>query len=83
MARVGDWIEKQRETEHSIAATHVSVVRAAIVHALGAPEEAFCRIGVAPMTLTDLRLVHLAAKHNQHPNKVRFYSRQGQVVAPS
>src|ERR1700679_2543427 len=29
------------------------------------------------MTLTDLRLVHLAAKHNQHPNKVRFYSRQG------
>ncbi len=56
IARVGHWIEQQRETGHSIVVTHASVVRAAIVHTLGAPEESFRRIEVAPLTLTDLRL---------------------------
>jgi hypothetical protein len=57
MARVGDWIEKRRETEHSIAATDASVVRAAIVHALGGPEEAFWpHRGCSDDSLTDLRL---------------------------
>ena len=56
MTRVGRWLEEQRGTGHSIAITHASVVRAAIVHALNAPEEAFRRIEVAPLTITDLRL---------------------------
>lgn len=54
--RVGQWIEKQRETGHSIVVTHASVVWAAIVYVLGASEESFRRIEVAPLTLTDLRL---------------------------
>jgi broad specificity phosphatase PhoE len=56
MSRVGRWIENQRETGHSIVVTHTSVVRAAIVYALAAPEESFRRIEVAPLTLTELRL---------------------------
>jgi broad specificity phosphatase PhoE len=37
-----------------VAITHPAVVRAAIVHALGAPPAAFWRIDVAPLSRTDL-----------------------------
>lgn len=57
ICRVGHWIERQRGTGHSIVVSHASIVRAAILYALAAPEESFRRIEVAPLTLTDLRLI--------------------------
>lgn len=56
ICRVGHWIQRQRGTGHSIVVSHASIVRAAILYALAAPEESFRRIEVAPLTLTDLRL---------------------------
>lgn len=40
---------------HTIAVTHASVIRAAIVHVLGAPLSACRRIDVEPLSLTDFR----------------------------
>jgi broad specificity phosphatase PhoE len=54
--RVGLWMEGQHGSGHAIVVTHASIVRAAILHALNAPEEAFRRVEVAPLTVTDLRL---------------------------
>jgi len=56
IARVGAWLDEQQGTGHAIVVTHASVVRAVILHALNAPEEAFRRVEVAPLTVTDLRL---------------------------
>jgi broad specificity phosphatase PhoE len=53
--RVGRWLEEQRGTGHIIAVTHPAVIRAAIVCALEAPLQAFWRIDIAPLSLTDLR----------------------------
>jgi broad specificity phosphatase PhoE len=55
IGRVGKWLDEQKETGHSIVLTHASIVRAAILCALSAPEEAFRRIEVGPLTVTDLR----------------------------
>ena len=44
-----------RTSGHTIAVTHASVIRAAIVHVLGAPLAACRRIDVEPLSLTDLR----------------------------
>jgi broad specificity phosphatase PhoE len=57
MTRVGNWLDDQRNTGPIIAVTHASVIRAAVVHALQlSPNQAFLRIEVEPMTMTDLRL---------------------------
>ena len=53
--RVGGWMEEQRDAGHVIAVTHPAVVRSAIVHALQSPLQAFWRVDVAPLTLTDIR----------------------------
>lgn len=54
-ARVARWLDDQAERGGSaVAITHGGVVKAAIVHALGAPIEAFWRIDVAPLSLTEL-----------------------------
>ncbi|MGD0443348.1 MAG: histidine phosphatase family protein [Edaphobacter sp.] len=56
MTRIGRWLETQHGVGHIIAVTHVSVVRAAIVHVLHAPpHEAFRRIEIAPLTMTEIR----------------------------
>lgn len=55
ITRVGSWMEEQREVAHTIAVTHPSVIRGAIVHALQLPLATFWRIDVAPLSLTDLR----------------------------
>jgi broad specificity phosphatase PhoE len=54
-ARVGRWLDAQA-LEDGIAAaiTHAGVVRAALVHLLRAPIEAFWRLDVAPLTITEL-----------------------------
>lgn len=55
VARAAGWLDHHRDTGTTVAVTHPSVIRAAIVHALGAPPEAFRRIDVEPLSLADLR----------------------------
>ena len=53
--RVGAWTTQALAREGAtLAVTHASVVRAAIVHALGAGSSAFARIDVTPLTLARL-----------------------------
>jgi broad specificity phosphatase PhoE len=50
--RVGAWLTQSLAQEGAtLAVTHASVVRAAIVNALGAGSSAFARIDVAPLSL--------------------------------
>jgi broad specificity phosphatase PhoE len=56
MERVAAWIrEPGRDKIHTVAITHASVIRAAIVHVIEAQLQSFWRIDVAPLSLTDLR----------------------------
>ncbi len=55
IGRVGSWIDEQRTVKHTVAVTHQSIIRAAIVHTLQIPVHTFWRIDVAPLTVTDLR----------------------------
>ncbi|MEZ2329639.1 histidine phosphatase family protein [Mesorhizobium sp. RCC_202] len=43
------------EGGHTIAVTHAVVIRAAIVHVLGAPSSSVWKIDIEPLSLTDLR----------------------------
>lgn len=53
--RVAAWVDEQAGADGTAAAiTHGGVVKAAVVHALGAPLEAFWRIDAAPLSLTEL-----------------------------
>lgn len=53
--RVGTWLDEQaRRDGPAVAITHGGVVKAMVVHALGAPLEAFWRIDVAPLTITEI-----------------------------
>lgn len=54
-ARVGGWLDEQAARDgRAVAITHGGVIKAALVHALGAPLEAFWRIDVAPLRATEL-----------------------------
>jgi broad specificity phosphatase PhoE len=54
--RVAEWLdEPMRQGGHSIAVTHAAVIRAAVLHALGAPTASFWRIDVEPLSVIDLR----------------------------
>ncbi len=55
MERTRLWLEAQQGAGHGVAVTHPAVIRAAVVCAMGAPVEAFWRVDVAPLSLTDLR----------------------------
>jgi len=55
LVRVADWLDEQaRAGGRTIAVTHAGVVKAAVVHALGAPAAAFWRVDVAPLHVTEL-----------------------------
>jgi broad specificity phosphatase PhoE len=55
LRRVGGWMAAQAAQDgRAIAVTHAGVVKAAVVHALGAPPAAFWRVDVAPLGLTEL-----------------------------
>lgn len=55
LARVGEWMSAQGACDgRAIAVTHAGVVKAAIVHALSAPPQAFWRVDVSPLGLTEL-----------------------------
>jgi broad specificity phosphatase PhoE len=54
-ARVAGWLDGQADGEGTtLAITHGGVVKAALVHALGAPLDAFWRLDVAPLAVTEL-----------------------------
>jgi broad specificity phosphatase PhoE len=53
--RTRHWLDISRDAGHVIAVTHPAIIRGAILHALAAPAQAFWRIDIAPVTLTDLR----------------------------
>jgi broad specificity phosphatase PhoE len=56
LRRVATWLDLHaRDGGHSIAITHAVVIRAAILHAIGAPARAFWHIDAGPLSLTDLR----------------------------
>ena len=56
LRRVGGWLDARREERgRGIAVTHPAVVRAAVIHVLGAPPQSFWRIDVEPLSITDLR----------------------------
>lgn len=53
--RVARWVDDQADASGAaVAITHAGVVKATIVHALGAPLPAFWRIDAAPLGLTEL-----------------------------
>jgi broad specificity phosphatase PhoE len=54
-ARVAGWLDGQaRLAGTAVAVTHGGVVKAAVVHALGAPLQAVWRVDVAPLSMTEL-----------------------------
>lgn len=55
LERVGEWLDRQARSDgRAIAVTHAGVVKAAVVHALGAPPTAFWQVDVAPLAVTEL-----------------------------
>lgn len=53
--RVGRWLDEEARRDGGAAAiTHGGVVKAAVVHALKAPLDAFWRIDAAPLSITEL-----------------------------
>jgi broad specificity phosphatase PhoE len=53
LARVGRWLEAAAQEEGAtLALTHASVIRAAVVYALEAPPTAVQRLDIAPKTVT-------------------------------
>lgn len=55
LARIGGWLDEQATLDGPcLAVTDAGAVRAAVVHALGAPTEAFWRLDVAPLRRTEL-----------------------------
>jgi broad specificity phosphatase PhoE len=56
LARVAQWMEAQSRLDgHTVAITHSSVIRAAIVHVIQAQLPSFWRIDVLPLAQADFR----------------------------
>jgi broad specificity phosphatase PhoE len=55
IARVESWMANQMSVGHTLAVTHPAVIRAAILCALHAPPQAFWRVEIPPLSITDLR----------------------------
>jgi broad specificity phosphatase PhoE len=53
--RVAMWMDCEVPQGRTLAVTHTAVIRAAVIHALGAPANAFWRIDAAPLSLIELR----------------------------
>jgi broad specificity phosphatase PhoE len=54
-ARVADWLDDRlADAGHSVAITHASVIRACLLHLLQAPPQAFWKIDVEPLSVTEL-----------------------------
>ena len=55
IVRTARWLGEQTNLGHTVAVSHPAFVRGIILSVLNAPTQAFWRIDVAPLTLTDLR----------------------------
>lgn len=53
--RVAEWMDAPALAGPVLAVTHAAVIRAAVLHALGAPGASFWRLDVAPISLIELR----------------------------
>jgi broad specificity phosphatase PhoE len=54
-ARVGAWLDAQADVDGATTAiTHAGVVKAVVLHALGAPLRAFWCVDAAPLSVTEL-----------------------------
>ena len=57
--RAAAWLDRESGTPGRVLAiTHASIIRAAIVHAIGARPHSFWRIDIAPLSLTRLSGAH-------------------------
>jgi broad specificity phosphatase PhoE len=55
LSRVGAWLAQRLDAGgHSVVIAHASVIRAAVLHVLDAPREAFWRIDVEPLSVTEM-----------------------------
>ena len=55
IGRVATWLDIQRDVPgKTLAFTHASIIRAAVIHVLGAPANSFWRVDIAPLSLTKL-----------------------------
>jgi broad specificity phosphatase PhoE len=55
MARAAAWLDAQKETPgRVVAVTHATVIRAAVVHAIGATSASMARIDIAPLSIARL-----------------------------
>jgi broad specificity phosphatase PhoE len=55
MQRIAQWLEGEKAMDrHSILVTHATVIRAAIIHAIGAAPNSFWLINIAPLSVTRL-----------------------------
>ena len=53
--RIASWLDDQAASDgRLVAVTHGEVIKAAVVHALGAPQISFWRVDAAPLALTEL-----------------------------
>lgn len=53
LRRAGAWLDgRAPERGRTVAVTHSAVIRAMVVHVLGAPPQAFWRVDIAPLTLS-------------------------------
>jgi broad specificity phosphatase PhoE len=86
-ARVSRWLDGQAQRDgRAVAVTHGGVVKAAVVHVLGAPLTAFWRLDAAPLAITELhahdgrwtitRVNCPVASSARHPSTLR-HSRSG------
>lgn len=53
--RIGRWLDGPGDARNVVGVTHAPVIRAAIVHALGASPAVFPRIEIAPLSVVELR----------------------------
>lgn len=73
--RVAGWLESRHDYESvTVAITHAEVIKAAVVHVLGAPLQSFWRIDVDPLSITELHarerrwtLVRANCRHRGSP----------------
>ncbi|MGK9167283.1 histidine phosphatase family protein [Inquilinus limosus] len=55
LRRAAAWLDARAgDGGHGIAVTHAAVIRAAVLHALGAPALSFWRLDIAPLSATEL-----------------------------
>ncbi|SEJ04816.1 histidine phosphatase family protein [Paraburkholderia diazotrophica] len=55
MLRVGRWLDAFDRDGTALAITHAPVIRAALLHVLRAPSDAFSRIEIAPLSIVELQ----------------------------